>query len=67
MADITKCSGILEHGEKCPLRDRCYRFTAEAYEYGQSYFTKVPGYFNPGFEFACDVFWNTEKLNGETK
>lgn len=37
MSDITKCSG-----EKCPLKEKCYRYTAKADEYGQAYFIEVP-------------------------
>lgn len=32
MADISKC-----HGENCPVRDICFRFTAKADKYWQSY------------------------------
>lgn len=37
MSDITKCDGA-----GCPLRESCYRFTAEANSYRQSYFMEVP-------------------------
>lgn len=37
MSDICKCDGT-----SCPLRDSCYRFTAEANPYRQSYFMEVP-------------------------
>lgn len=37
MSDISKCSG-----EGCPLKEECYRFTAPANEFWQSYFTTVP-------------------------
>lgn len=36
MPDITKC-----RGEDCPLKDYCYRFTAEPDEY-QDYLTESP-------------------------
>lgn len=36
MIDITKC-----YDDKCPMRDKCYRFTSEADEL-QSYFLKSP-------------------------
>lgn len=52
MADITKCKGI-----GCPIKDSCYRYTAEGSEYGQSYFVEN----NVGYEeegkFICDVYW----------
>ena len=37
MADITKCEG-----KDCPLKEKCYRFTAKDSEYGQFYFTETP-------------------------
>lgn len=37
MADITKCNG-----DKCRVREECYRYTAEPKEYGQSYFAPTP-------------------------
>ena len=37
MADITMCSG-----EDCPLKESCYRFTAESNEFRQSYFLTPP-------------------------
>ena len=36
MVDITKCTGT-----DCPLKDSCYRFTAQGSTY-QSYFMQVP-------------------------
>ena len=49
MADIAKCSDKL-----CPSKDFCYRFTAPASEYWQSY-----GSFNREEDaFNCDMFWN---------
>lgn len=53
MADITKCEG----GD-CPLKERCYRYTAEADELHQSYFVEVP--YN-GTD--CDHYWGP---NAET-
>jgi hypothetical protein len=37
MADITMC-----RDETCKKRERCYRFTARACEYRQSYFVDSP-------------------------
>jgi hypothetical protein len=37
MADITMCSG-----GGCPMKNNCYRHTATANEYRQSYFCEVP-------------------------
>jgi hypothetical protein len=47
MADITKCEGI-----DCPLKENCYRFTANDNEYRQSYFMTTP--IKNG---ECDHFW----------
>lgn len=37
MADITKCDGT-----GCPLKDRCYRYTAPSNEYRQAWFMNPP-------------------------
>ena len=37
MPDITMCKGT-----NCPKRDSCYRHTAEANPYRQSYFVDAP-------------------------
>ena len=37
MPDITMC-----FGENCPKKESCYRFTAEAHPYRQSYFMVTP-------------------------
>jgi hypothetical protein len=37
MPDISKCKG-----GNCPLAFNCYRFTAKANPYRQSYFAEVP-------------------------
>lgn len=37
MPDISKCTN-----DQCPIREKCYRFTSEPNEYGQSY-----SYFTP--------------------
>jgi hypothetical protein len=36
MPDISMCKG-----EDCPLKETCYRYTAESSDY-QAYFTEVP-------------------------
>jgi len=36
MPDITMCKG-----DKCPIKEKCYRYTAEPDEW-QSYFTESP-------------------------
>lgn len=51
--DITKCKG-----ETCPLKDRCYRYTAKACEH-QSYFIKEP-YKIKNNKFKCDYLWTDD-------
>jgi hypothetical protein len=54
MADITMCTG-----DGCPLKENCYRFTAEKSE-RQSYF------FTPPFDGkTCEVYW--ESIYNELK
>lgn len=45
MADITMC-----FGERCTLKDDCYRHTAPINEYAQAVFTERP-------EEPCKYFW----------
>lgn len=54
MADITKCSG-----KDCPFKEVCYRYTATANEFRQSFFVEPP--IKNG---ECDEFWSNKK---ETK
>jgi hypothetical protein len=54
--DGTKCSG-----KDCPVKEKCYRFTAEASE-RQSYF------FKPPFEIKddlviCEMYWGQNAEN----
>ena len=56
MADIAKCNDAL-----CPSKEYCYRFTAPASEYWQSY-----GMFNrEGDADNCEMFWNNGKFKNE--
>jgi hypothetical protein len=50
MADITKCN---PPGTTCPHKEKCFRFTAPADEYGQAYFVKPP----IKADGTCDLFW----------
>lgn len=50
MPDMTMCDG---HG--CPLKDKCYRYTAFASSY-QSWFLQAP----INEDGTCDYFWNDE-------
>lgn len=58
MPDITMCSG-----GKCPLKEKCYRYTAKANELQQSYFTEPPFKIKKG-KPECEMFWgdNAERL-----
>jgi hypothetical protein len=51
--DISKCSGY-----SCPIRNKCYRFTALASEH-QSYINP-PGKW-VGRKFECDFFLDIKK------
>ena len=49
MPDISMCKG-----KDCPLKETCYRYTAESSDY-QSYFTEVP------FENdKCEFYWGPD-------
>ena len=64
MSDITKCSG-----EGCPIKEKCYRFTAKSDVY-QSIFLEVPGKWEDYLElnadgsltdtqqWVCDMYYN---------
>lgn len=47
MADITMCTG-----ENCPVKDKCYRFTAVRSEYMQSQFV-----ISPIKDGKCQYYW----------
>lgn len=49
MADISKCKGT-----DCPLKEKCYRFTAPAGEW-QSWFIETP--FKDG---KCEYYWDNK-------
>jgi hypothetical protein len=53
-ADISKCSG-----EDCPVKEKCYRFTATASEYRQSYFFKPPLEVKNGV-VTCEMYWGDQ-------
>lgn len=68
MSDITKCSG-----ENCPIKEKCFRFTAETEPLWQSYFLEIPGKWrepDPKCEIVlgnlvweCDMFWGEKQEN----
>ena len=47
--DGTKCEGT-----NCPLKEKCYRYTAKANKYYQSYFTEIPYDFKTK---KCEYLW----------
>ncbi len=53
MPDITMCPG-----EECPLKEKCYRFTAHPNEFRQSFFTGIP--YNEDKE-ECEYFWDNKE------
>jgi hypothetical protein len=59
MADITKCKG-----EGCPIKESCYRFTAQASLVWQSYLLTPP------FDGkTCDMYWgkHSESIYNQLK
>jgi len=63
MADITMCSGIA-----CPVKERCYRFTATTSEFRQSYFFQPPFEVKDGV-VTCEMYWggNAESIWNKLK
>lgn len=49
--DITKCSG-----QNCPVKEKCYRFTAPASQY-QSYFVIPPIKTTKERKLDCEHYW----------
>lgn len=52
MADISKCSG-----KDCPLKTKCYRYTAPSNEDRQAYIREQYR------EGNCEYFWNNVEHN----
>lgn len=63
MADISKC-----YGEGCPIKNKCYRYTAVANEHWQSYFIEAPGKIKDNI-FTCEMYWgdNSEAIFNQLK
>ena len=58
MPDITMCNGInFDTHAECPLRNTCYRFTAEPDDLHQAYFVSAPYDEVDG----CNYYWETKK------
>lgn len=57
MVDITMCKN-----EKCPLKGRCYRYTAVPCPHWQSYFMSPEKFVRIVDGVAlCDYFWDNGK------
>lgn len=54
-ADITMCQN-----HNCPLKMRCYRYTAKADPHWQSYFMATPLKVEKGVA-KCEYFWDNGK------
>ena len=52
MADISKCSG-----KNCPIKEKCYRFTAQS-GIRQSYI--LPPFEIINNQFKCELFWGEQ-------
>lgn len=55
MPDITMCEN-----KECPLKDKCFRYTATPSEHIQSY-----SYFKPTIvdgKATCDWFWDNKSM-----
>jgi len=52
MTDISKCKGL-----NCPLKLKCYRYTAKADEHWQSYLGRVP--YDEKTE-SCSRYWSNK-------
>lgn len=59
MSDISKCKGV-RGKEECPLKDKCYRYTALASEHYQSYIYHTPFREERG-KIVCDLFWKDRR------
>lgn len=69
MADITKCTGVFTTAVdgvvgKCEKRESCYRYTAEANNFWQSYFCEAPVKWKSKDSLdkqqVCDYYWPAE-------
>jgi len=58
MNDIIMC-----RGEKCPIKDDCYRFTAEVV-WRQDFFGSIPYDFEAD---DCEHFWDNRPLEEEIR
>lgn len=61
MTDITKCTGM-----GCPIRDTCYRYTAQVSSKRQAWHYEVPGRFN-GKIWECALYYERSEKPNKTK
>lgn len=52
MTDISKCSG-----QNCPLKEKCYRYTAPGDSENQSYI--LPPFIIDKGLFKCSMYWGS--------
>lgn len=55
MADITMCYGV-KCRSVCPMKDDCYRHTANVNPYRQAFFVTAPFTINEDMTVQCDYF-----------
>ena len=58
MTDITACND-----DKCPLKDKCYRFTCYKNPYRQDYFYKMKEENKTAGTKDCDMFWDISHVS----
>ena len=60
MTDITKCTGTKDTGDQCPIRDKCYRYTAPLNHFWQAFFVS-----SPWFNNQCEMYYDyTNNIHG---
>ena len=57
MADITMCKGT-----NCPIKEKCYRYTAKPYKNHQAFFSEEPFTIKKR-KFNCDMYWGESAEN----
>jgi len=62
MPDITMCSG-----KGCPLKEKCYRFTAKPSDYRQAYFLNPPVEKDGEDKAHCSHFWDNKEKKHDIK
>ena len=59
MADIAMCKG-----DRCTMKETCYRYKAKVNEYGQSYFAEAPhkDKVDEDNNTICGHYWEVDKI-----